>query len=174
MINARAETLLEKPAFRNLAKRRRCVIPASGFYEWQKRPDGKGKIPMHIRIRDQKAFGLAGLWDVWHGADGSELKTCTIITTAPNELMGPIHDRMPAVLDEAGMRRWLTPGELRDAPVDVLRPFAAEKMEAYAVSRDVNGVGRDAATMILPCVDEEPPAVQSAKKSRVEQPGLFG
>jgi putative SOS response-associated peptidase YedK len=170
MINARAETLLEKPAFKKLSQRRRCVIPASGFYEWKQEPGSKTKTPMHIRLRNRPAFGLAGLWDVWHGGDGSELHTCTIITTGPNELMRPIHNRMPAILDEAGMRIWLTPGELAQPPIELLKPFDAEQMEAYPVSRNVNAPANEGPSLIDVC--EPPPPVPG--RAPAEQPGLFG
>jgi putative SOS response-associated peptidase YedK len=140
MINARAETLAEKPTFRTALKRRRCVVPADGFYEWKRNSDGKTKTPMHITLRSGKPFAFAGLWDVWHSADGSELPSATIITTAPNELMADIHDRMPVLLDEAGMKRWLDPAEHANPEplLSLLRPFPADAMQARAVSKLVN------------------------------------
>lgn len=150
MINARAETLLEKPAFKRLAQRRRCVVPASGFYEWRKEPGSKAKTPMYIRLRDQPAFALAGLWDVWRGADGSELPTFTLITTSPNALMQDIHDRMPVILDSDSARRWLAPEDLPDAPVEVLQPFDAARMEAYPVSRAVNSPANEGPALVCP------------------------
>jgi putative SOS response-associated peptidase YedK len=156
MINARAETLLDKPAFRTLVKRRRCVVPASGFYEWRKDTNRKAKTPMYIRLRDQPAMALAGLWDVWCGADGSELPTFTVITTGANDLMRPIHDRMPAILSADAVARWLAPGELTVPPVDLLKPFETGRMEAFAVSSRVNSPANDEGSLIDPC--EPPPA----------------
>src|SRR5438128_1258637 len=92
MINARAESLATKPAFRTAFRRRRCIIPADGFYEWRKEADGKTKTPMYVRMKSRKPFAFAGLWDVWRPPDGSELPTCTIITGEPNELLKSIHD----------------------------------------------------------------------------------
>src|SRR3954471_24884586 len=110
MINARAETLAEKPAFRTALRRRRCLIPADGFYEWRKESD-KTKTPMYIRLKSGEPFAFAGLWDVWHSPDGSVVPSCTIVTTVPNELMASIHDRMPAILPESDYARWICPDE---------------------------------------------------------------
>ena len=98
MINARAETLTEKPSFRTAFRRRRCLIPASGFFEWKQNPGGKTKTPMYIRLKSGKPFALAGLWERWDSPDGSTVFSCTIITTQPNELMQGIHNRMPVML----------------------------------------------------------------------------
>src|SRR5947209_10823989 len=126
MINARAETLAQKPAFARLLRRRRCLIPADGFYEWRKNPDGKTKTPMYIRMTGGRPFAFAGLWDTWRDPDGATVPSCTIITTGPNELMRPIHDRMPAILKEADYRRWLTPEETpAEALTDLLAPYPA-------------------------------------------------
>lgn len=133
MINARAETLEQKPAFKSLLRRRRCLIPADGFYEWKRNEDGS-KTAMHVRLKDGKPFMFAGLWDRWRGPDGSEVPSCTIITTAPNALMRSIHDRMPAIVPPTRLRDWL---EGRAAQ-DVLGPYPADDMEATPVSRTVN------------------------------------
>src|SRR5687767_7448984 len=98
MINARAETLAEKPAFRTALRRRRCLVPADGFYEWKKDPGGKTKTPMYIGMKSGGVFAFAGLWETWHAPDGSVLPSCTLITTQPNELMADIHDRMPVII----------------------------------------------------------------------------
>jgi putative SOS response-associated peptidase YedK len=139
MINGRAETLAEKPAFRTAFRRRRCLIPADGFYEWRKNAD-KSKTPMYVRLKSHKPFAFAGLWEEWHDPLGaSQLRSCTIITTTPNELMKPIHDRMPAIVPEDEQRRWLGPGEAKPEELaECLRPYPAEKMEAVPVSRVVN------------------------------------
>jgi putative SOS response-associated peptidase YedK len=149
MINARAETLAERPSFRTALKRRRCLVPADGFYEWRKEPDGKTKTPMYVRRRDGEPFAFAGLWDVWHTPDGSVVPSCTVITTAPNELMAPIHDRMPAILPRSAYERWLSPRE-QDA-VDMtalLQPYPAAELEAYPVSRMVNSPRNEGAELM--------------------------
>jgi putative SOS response-associated peptidase YedK len=142
LINARAETLAEKPAYKQALKRRRCIIPSDGFYEWK--AESGGRVPHHIRRRDGELFGFAGLWEEWESPDGSPLRTCTIITVAPNELMAPIHNRMPAILRAEDEAAWLDP-ELKntDAIVVMLRAYPAEEMEAYPVSRHVNAPQND-------------------------------
>ena len=140
LINARGETLVEKPAFRQALKQRRCLIPADGFFEWVKM--GAAKQPMHIRRRDGELFAFAGLWEEWRAPDGSPLRTCTIVTVAANELVAPIHDRMPAMLLPEYEALWLDPG-VTDAErvLPVLRPYPAGEMEAYPVSTRVNKAG---------------------------------
>jgi putative SOS response-associated peptidase YedK len=139
MINARAETLAEKPAFRNALKRRRCILPADGFYEWRKEPDGKTKTPMYIRLKNGSAFGFAGLWEEWQDDKGNELQSCTVITTGPNELMKTIHDRMPVILTGDAACAWLEPGEQpAEKMLPLLKAYPADAMEAYPVSRRVN------------------------------------
>ncbi|HEY8668521.1 MAG TPA: SOS response-associated peptidase [Tepidisphaeraceae bacterium] len=142
MINARAETLAQKPAFRQALARRRCLIPADGFYEWKKR--GKTKIPMLIRMKSHRPFMFAGLWEVWRDANGNKLPTCTVITTAPNELMKEIHDRMPAVLRPEVYEKWLSTEEKVPAELQsLLEPFPADAMEAIPVSTAVNSPRND-------------------------------
>ena len=169
MINARGETLLDKPAFRTLLKRRRCIVPASGFYEWQK-TDAKTKTPMYITPTDSAIFTLAGLWDIWRSPDGSELPTFTIITTSPNKLMQQVHDRMPVILDRSDVDRWLTPGELPDPPTDLVKPFAASRMQMHAVSRAVNSPASQGPHLIDVATPE--PA-EPSKKPPSPPPGLF-
>lgn len=137
MINARSETVATKPSFRAALQRRRCLIPADGFFEWQ-RQDGK-KIPMYVRLREHKPFAFAGLWEVWHDPQGARLATCTILTTAANALMQPIHDRMPVILAPDAEALWLD-RQVTDAQqlLPVLVPYEAAAMEAYAVSPLVN------------------------------------
>lgn len=147
LINARGETVAEKPAFRAAFKRRRCLILADGFYEWKK--EGKTKTPMYIQLKDGAPFALAGLWEVWHAADGSNVPTCTIITTTPNKLMESIHDRMPVILPPKAYATWLTPGELPAAEAQaLLQPFATSKMKARAVSTLVNNPRVDEARLL--------------------------
>src|SRR5262249_7924210 len=137
--------------FRTALKRRRCLIPADGFYEWKKSPDGKSKTPMYIRLKGGKPFAFAGLWDRWHSPDGSELLSCTIVTGKPNKLCAEIHDRMPMIRTGEEARRWIRPGELSGGEADeLLKPYPDEKMEAFAVSRRVNNPAADVAECIEP------------------------
>jgi putative SOS response-associated peptidase YedK len=142
LANARAESLAEKPAFRDAFRRRRCVLPASGFYEWEAR--GKTRLPWLFRQRDRGPLLLAGLWDSWRAPDGSVLESCTVITTGPNEIMRPIHDRMPAILTLEQCDRWLDPAEQMPARLaPLLQPWPAEQMTAGRVSQRVNSVAHD-------------------------------
>lgn len=149
LINARAETLSEKPSFRNAFKYHRCLILADGFFEWTK--SNGGKTPMYIRLVSQKPFAFAGLWDTWHAPDGSELRSCVIITTGPNQLMEKIHNRMPVILPADNMMPWIDPkpGNL-NVLSKLLIPFPAEQMTAYPVSRLVNSPANDSPECILP------------------------
>lgn len=142
MINARAETLLEKPAYNQLIYRKRCLIPADSFYEWKK--TGNMKQPMRILLKSRKVFAFAGLYDTWMRPDGGKLHTCTIITTASNELMEDIHARMPVILDEAGEEKWLS-RRLRTSTevLSVLKPYPADDMRFYPVSTTVGNVNND-------------------------------
>ena len=143
MINARAETLADKPAFRTALQRRRCLVPADGFYEWRKE-GGRHKTPMYVHLKSGAMMAFAGLWDVWHSPDGSMLPSLTIVTTEPNSLMASIHDRMPAIVRKSDRERWLAPGEVEPKDVaDVLGPFPADEMEAYPVSTLVNKPAND-------------------------------
>lgn len=151
LINARADTLAEKPSFRSAYRRRRCLIPATGFYEWKANPGSKTKTPMYISLASGKPFAFAGLWENWHSPDGSQVLSCTIITTEPNELMAGIHNRMPVILPEEAYALWLDandhgPDELNR----LLKPFPAEQMAAYPVSRQVNSPQVDTPELILP------------------------
>lgn len=146
LINARAETVAEKPSFRTAFRRRRCLILADGFYEWKPNPNGKGKTPIYIRITDTKAFSFAGLWEIWipPGGDGSEVRSCTIITTRPNTFMAPIHNRMPVILPPEAYDAWLESGEISAKQLTpLLQPYPAEAMTAHPVSRLVNNPAND-------------------------------
>jgi putative SOS response-associated peptidase YedK len=151
LINARAETITEKPSFREAFKSRRCIIPASGFYEWQKKGTG-AKQPFYFYLKDKEVFGFAGLWESWiDKTTGEELETCTIITTEANEVLKPVHDRMPVILKAEGYDEWL------DAKVknteklqELLKPYLAKEMDFHAVSRSVNILDSDSAELILP------------------------
>jgi putative SOS response-associated peptidase YedK len=151
MINARAETVLERPAFRNAMRRRRCLIPADGFYEWQARAAAP-KQPYRITLQGERPFAFAGLWERWKGApDGRPLTSCTIITTAPNPLLAPIHDRMPVILDEADHPAWLDCAATSAADATaLLRPYPPEQMRARPVGRIVNRAGNDDPACIAP------------------------
>ena len=151
LINARAETLEEKPAFRGSLKYKRCLILADGFYEWRTSPGGKAKIPYFIHMNDRKPFAFAGLWDSWNSPDGSQIKTATIITTEPNDLMSLIHNRMPAILHRRDYAKWLdaspqTPESLKS----LIKPYPAEQMNAYPVSTMVNKPENDIPQLVIP------------------------
>ena len=146
LINARAETVTSKPAFRAAFAKRRCLVPADGFYEWQKREGSKLKQPMLIRRRDGAPFAFAGLWESWRGPDG-EVQTCTIVTTEANAVLSPIHNRMPVVLEPGAYDRWLDPEQ---PSAELLLPCPDEWLEAFPVSTQVNNVRNDAAELIEP------------------------
>jgi putative SOS response-associated peptidase YedK len=152
LINARAETLAEKPAFREALRRRRCLIPADGFYEWVAVPGRKSKQPMHVRLRSGEPFAFAGLWDEWRPPEGGPaVRTCTIVTTTPNELMATLHHRMPVILDPDTEGLWLDPTIVDpDRLLSRLAPYPAEAMEAYPVAPAVNSVANDSAQLLLP------------------------
>ncbi len=156
MINARAETLAEKPSFRTLLKSHRCVIPASGFYEW--RGETGKKTPYYIHRQDDESFGFAGLWTQWleKGSSKPPLQTCTIITTAANELMRPIHHRMPVILLPEACAEWLNPdNEENEQLAELLVPYAKKDMEAYRVSPAVSSPQNQGEELTEPA-DEEP------------------
>ncbi len=152
LINARAETLEEKPTFRGPFKRHRCLVLADGFYEWKKvSENGKEvKQPYFIRLKNDQPFALAGLWDHWTAPNGDERLTCTIITTTPNELMAEIHDRMPVILTGEAMWDWLDPQASPIALHALLQPFPAKEMKAYPISKLVNKPENDRAEVIEP------------------------
>lgn len=147
MINARAETLNEKPSFKHLLRSRRCLIVADGFYEWKQ--EHGTKTPMYITLKDQVPFAFAGLWDSWNAPDGQQIRTCTIITTQANELISPIHNRMPAILSGQTWKEWLDPA-LHDEHIlqPLLAAYPADKMTTRAVSRLVNNPKYDSAEVI--------------------------
>lgn len=149
MINARAETLAEKPSFRTALKKRRCLVLADGFYEWKR--EGKLKTPMYIQLKDRRPFAFAGLWETWNSPEGEWIKTCTIITTTPNALIEKIHDRMPVILPPKAYDLWLSPGELpAEKTLPLLKPFAASQMRAVAVSPLVNNPRFDSPECVAP------------------------
>lgn len=168
LINARAETINEKPSFKGGFRHRRCLIPADGFYEWQARA-GQPKQPHLIRTTDGTPFAMAGIWDDWLSADGSELETCAIVTTAANDRLKPMHHRMPVILDPKDWDAWLdTDGTSAKDAAELLKPAPDALMEALPVSTRVNKISEDDAGLTkivdpdadLEGADEE----QSAKK----------
>jgi len=151
LINARGESLAEKPAFRSAFKYRRCLIPASGFYEWAARPGTKAKTPYFIRLKNGEPFAFAGLWEEWHASDGSAVRSCTIITTAANEWMAAIHNRMPVILPREEYGTWLEPApQMPERLKRLIRPFPAEQMEMYPVSPLVNNPTNDRLECLTP------------------------
>ena len=152
MINARSETLAEKPSFRTAYKRRRCLVLTDGFYEWRAEPGSKIKTPFYIRLKSEKPFAFAGLWEAWSpNIDDDSLLSCTIITTSPNSLMETIHRRMPVILEPDGYDRWLDPSDQSPKQLDgLLKSYPAEEMEAYPVSRLVNRPSNDSPDCIIP------------------------
>jgi putative SOS response-associated peptidase YedK len=151
LINARGETLGEKPAFRGAYKYKRCLILADGFFEWKTMPGTKTKIPHFIRLKTRKPFAFAGLWDEWHAADGGSLRTCTVVTTTPNELMASIHNRMPVILQSEDHSEWLDPApRTPDSLKHLIKALPSELMEAYPVSVLVNSPANDRPECVLP------------------------
>jgi putative SOS response-associated peptidase YedK len=176
MMNARSETAATKPAFKEALQRKRCLIPADGFYEWQR--TAKSKQPFCFEVREGEMFAFAGLWDRWRGTDGTVLETCTILTTAPNQLLADVHDRMPVILSSENYDLWLDPGVpgtrgvrvlgwepgFRDAAAatELLKPYDARQMRRYAVSNRVNNVAND-----------DPQCSKPIEVSHEAQAGLF-
>jgi len=163
MINARSETAATNGAFKHALKRRRCLVPVSGFYEWKKlepeRTRGK-KQPHYIRVRDAPGdvFALAGLWEHWQDPAGNELESCAILTCEPNELMADLHDRMPVIIGPRDYDRWLDAGAQDPENIaDLLRPFPADRMAAWPVGSAVGNVKNDGLGLIEPVT---PPGVQ--------------
>lgn len=147
MINARAETASEKPSFRSAFKKRRCLILADGFYEWQK--TDSGKQPFYIHMKDGSPFAFAGLWEAWK--NGEEISSCTIITTDANDLMNEIHHRMPVILPPENYGVWLDPDfDEKEPLMDLLKPYPSDEMEAYQVSRRVNRPANNEPSCIEP------------------------
>ncbi len=154
-INARAEDAAAKPTYREALKKRRCLIPADAFYEWQ-RTDAKTRHPFAVAMTNKKPYAFAGLWESWKPKEGEPLQTFTILTTDPNALVERIHNRMPAILEPADYDRWLEPGDPARPPIDLLRPLAAEKMIAWRVADRVGNVRNDDPELLNPV--DEPPA----------------
>lgn len=152
MINARAETVAEKPSFRTALRYRRCLVIADGFYEWQRQ--GGQKQPYYFQLHDHQPFGFAGLWEHWESqTTGEMLETCTILTTEANAVLSPVHDRMPVILPPDAYDRWLDPDcTTATAVLPLLRPYAAEAMQSYPVGSLVNRASSDRPECIQPLV----------------------
>lgn len=172
IINARSETLIEKPTFKKSLVKRRCVIPADSFYEWK--TNENGKVPMRIKMADDRLFGFAGIYDDWKAPDGTRMRTVAIITVPPNELMKEIHDRMPAILTPETEKIWLDPSvEDEQALTQCLAPYPYDDLEAYVVSSLVNKVKNKGREVIEPAsadtlVDSAEPA-DSAKRPKAKR-----
>ncbi len=149
MINARAETLAERPSFRAAFRRRRCLIVADGFYEWAR--EGRSRTPMRFCLASGELFAFAGLWETWRRPDGTRLLSCAIVTTSANELIAPFHERMPVIIDADAESVWLDP-DVEDAGAlsALLTPYPSDRMTAYEVSKVVNSAAYDGPECILP------------------------
>ncbi|MEW5957171.1 MAG: SOS response-associated peptidase [Chloroflexota bacterium] len=151
LINARAETLADKPSFKTAYKRRRCLILADGFYEWQQAAGSKTKTPVYIRLASGEPFAFAGLWESWRGPEDSHILSCTIITTMPNELLAQIHNRMPVILPPTVYEQWLDPTERSPEQLNgLLTPYPATEMTAHPVSKLVNSPQNDTPECVKP------------------------
>lgn len=170
MINARAETVASKPAFREAFARRRCLVPADGFFEWKKL--GARKQPYYITQKSGEPFAFAGLWEYWRSPEGEPLQTFTIIVGEPNEAVAPIHERMPVILDENGVDRWLDPSAEPEELQALLKPLPAEQVQLTPVSTRVNDPDNDDPACIAP-IDEEVAATPAEKPAskRQKKPG---
>ncbi len=153
LINARAETAASKPAFKNAFRRRRCLIPADGFYEWRK-VAGK-RLPYLLALRDGRPFAFAGLWERWPGGE-EPIESCTVLTTDANDLVRPLHDRMPVILDPADYATWLDPA-VSDAArlVPLLRPYPADRMTSWPVATRVNRPDNDDPSCVEPVEEQK-------------------
>ncbi len=154
MINARSETVAEKPAFRAAFRRRRCLVLADGFYEWRRLE--RGKQPFYVRLRDERPFAFAGLWEHWEGSDEAAIDSCTLMTTEPNDLIRPVHSRMPVILAPKDYDLWLDPGvQKADLLRPLLRPYPSEGMLAYPISTWVNKPKNDSPRCIEPLAQSQ-------------------
>jgi len=146
LINARSETITEKPSYKNAFRSRRCLVLADSFFEWKK---DREKDPYRILMKDEKPFSMAGIWDRWTSSDGEIIHSFSILTTSSNKLMSDIHDRMPVILDRADEQHWLSP--LSDPELTgFLKPYPAEKMKIYKISKQVNSPKNDSPEILIP------------------------
>jgi putative SOS response-associated peptidase YedK len=148
MINARAETLAQKPSFRSAFKKKRCLIAADGFYEWTH--SGTKKLPIYVQLKSGSVFAFTGLWESWNSPEGTKIESCTIITTSPNKLIRKIHDRMPVILSPEHYELWLQDSTPEHVLQQLLVPYPAEKIEAFQVSTEVNSPNNNSPACILP------------------------
>jgi putative SOS response-associated peptidase YedK len=152
IINARSETIAEKPSFREAFRQRRCLVPATGFFEWQKL--GKATQPFCIRRRDRAVFALAGIWDRFRDDDGNPVEAFAILTTGPNKTMSPVHDRMPVILDATDYSTWLEPALETITPLETLLvPAADDLLVAYPISNRVNSPANDDPSCVEPLAE---------------------
>ena len=159
MINARAESASEKPAFRDAIRRRRCLVPASGYYEWRR--SGPLRVPTYLHLEDRRPFAMAGLWEEWTAPGGALLRSVAIVTTEPNSFAATIHNRMPAILDEASAEAWLDASVEDASRVEpLLTPYARDDLVAHAVSAAVNKADFDDPVCIAAVDPPPPPALQ--------------
>lgn len=150
--NARGETVSEKPSFRDAFKRRRCLVPASGFYEWK--TEGKAKQPYFIHYKSEEPLAMGGLWESWRDEEGKILRTFCIITTGPNAVMEPIHDRMPVLIQPKDFARWLSPEVEGSRLMELIAPAPADAMEAWPVSKAVSRSASDGPELIEPLKED--------------------
>ena len=149
LLNARGETITEKPSFRLAFKKRRCLIPATGYYEWKR--EGSNKTPMFIHLKDEKIFGIAGLWERWTSPSGEQINSFTIITIAANDWLKPVNDRMPVIIPKDQVALWLdSTGRSEDDLMHMLKPYDANLMEKHKVSSVVNSPKNDSPENIIP------------------------
>ena len=175
LINARAETIAEKPSFRGAFRHHRALMPADGFYEWKAQGSGP-KQPFFIRRRDRKPFAMAAVWDTWMPSGGSELDSCAVVTTEANATLMPVHHRMPVILDEKDWDLWLDPGATEKELLALLRPAPDDLMEAIPVSTRINRVANDDPSLQERALAEAEPERAPRPKKRAEdtrQMGLF-
>lgn len=154
MINARMETLLEKPYFKDAFKARRCLIPADGFFEWAQGSNIKDKVPMYFKYKDSELFAFAGIWETWKNIDGSVVNSCSIITVPANELVSGIHERMPAILTPEAESLWLDEGADASSLLNLLRPYPASQMTVQRVSSLVNSPKVDSIECLAPAEEQ--------------------
>jgi len=166
LINARAETVADKPSFKTAFRRRRCLVPADGYYEWQ--TTAPGKQPYRIVMRNGGIFAFAGIWERWRSRDGSEVLSCAFVTLEPNAMLAAIHDRMPAILPRENHAAWLDPETSVDRLKDLLKPYPQELMRAYPVAKRVGQVANDDPEIIREIAPESKPAL--APKTRKTKP----
>ena len=177
LINARGESVLDKPAFRNAMKRRRCLFPADGFYEWKR--DGNRKQPWFVRLKSGQPMAFAGLWETWSGPNGEELETAAIVTTAASRSIAHIHDRMPVIVAPEAFDFWLDPNVDAQTAAAVIAPAPDAALEAYEVSSAVNRTANDSPSLLEPLREPETveaaPAAPKRKKEKKDdgQASLF-